>query len=539
MTQAQKSFVKGAAILAAAGIVVKIIGALYRIPLTRVVGDLGMGYYQQAYPVYAAMLVIATAGLPTAISKLVSEKLAKNDYSGAHKTFRAAWLLLLVVGVGMSAAMALLARPISMLQLSQPVVYSLLALSPSLFFVSMISVYRGYFQGLQYMTPTAVSQIVEQIGKLAVGLVLAFWLYAETGRAELGAMGALLGVTISEAIALLYIMAVYRRRRKDILSRLEGEPNKIAAGRLKTMLSQLAAIAVPVTLGALISPIIQAIDTVIVSRTLQGIGYTAVEATSTFGILNGYVNPLINMPAVISLALAMSLVPSISQSKAEKNEEAVQQKASFGLKLALLVGLPCAAGFFLFARPIMTLLYDLSGDKLHMATGLFEMLAVGVLFLTVLQTMTGVLQGLGKPFLPVVSLCVGAGIKIVSSIILIGDPQINIYGAAVGTILCYAAAAVMDVAFVIRRAKMRLSPAGHIFKPVAATAVMAAAAYFIYGAIGAKSNTLGLAAAIFSGLVVYAVMLILIKGLTREELQTIPGGYRIEKFMLKLRLWKD
>ncbi len=539
MTQTQKSFVKGAAILAVAGIIVKIIGACYRIPLARLIGDLGMGYYQQAYPIYATMVVISTAGLPTAISKLVSEKVAKNDFAGAHNTFVVAWRVLLILGIVMSVAMALLAQPISMLQKSAPAVYSLLALSPALFFVSMISAYRGYFQGLQYMVPTAVSQMVEQAGKLAFGLVLAYLIYAETGRPELGAMGALLGVTISEVIALFYMMAMYRRRKNEILAKIEDGPGGMASSQVKAMLIQIVAIAVPVTLGALISPITQAIDTVVVSRTLQGIGYTAEAATSTFGILNGYVNPLINLPAVLSLALAMSLVPTISQSRAENDNAAVGMKSSFGFKLALLVGLPCALAFFLLAEPILNFLYDLSGAKLEMAVGLFQLLSIGVLFLTVIQTMTGVLQGLGKPFLPVISLGVGAVAKVVASIILISNPAINVYGAAIGTLICYAIAAVMDVVFVVRRAKIRISPLNHVIKPVLATVAMGAVIYFVYRALGSHSNSLGVLAALLLGFVVYFLALVLIKGLTRDELEMVPGGGKLERVMVKLRIWKN
>jgi stage V sporulation protein B len=539
MTQIQKNFVKGAAVLAAAGIIVKIIGAFYRIPLARLIDDLGMGYYQQAYPIYATMVVISTAGLPTAISKLVSEKVAKNDFAGAHNTFVVAWRVLLILGIVMSVAMALLARPISMLQKSAPAVYSLLALSPALFFVSMISAYRGYFQGLQYMAPTAVSQMAEQAGKLAFGLVLAYLIYAETGRPELGAMGALLGVTISEVIALFYMMAMYRRRKNEILSKIEGGPGGMEAAQIKAMLIQIVAIAVPVMLGALISPITQAIDTVVVSRTLQGIGYTAEAAVSTFGILNGFVNPLINLPAVISLELAMSLVPTISQSRAENDNAAVGMKSSFGFKLALLVGLPCALAFFLLAEPILNFLYDLSGAKLEMAVGLFRLLSVGVLFLTVIQTMTGVLQGLGKPFLPVISLGVGAAAKVIASVILISNPAINVYGAAIGTLICYAIAAVMDVAFVVRCAKIRVSPLNHVIKPVLATMAMGAAVYLVYRALGSHSNAVGVLAALLLGFIVYFLALVLIKGLTRDELEMAPGGGKLARAMVKLKIWKS
>ncbi len=197
------------------------------------------------------------------------------------------------------------------------------------------------------------------------------------------------------------------------------------------------------------------------------------------------------------------------------------------------MGLPCAVGFLLLARPILGFLYDLSGSKMDMAAGLFRMLSLGVLFLTVIQTMTGILQGLGKPYLPVISLGIGVVVKTAASIILISDPELNIYGAAVGTILCYAVAAVINVVFVVRRAKIRLSLMGHILKPAAATAVMGVTAYALYGAIEAYSNTLGVLAAVVAGLIVYMLALVLMKGLAREELAMVPGGEKLGRAMVK------
>ncbi len=539
MSEKQKSFVKGAAILAAAGIIVKIIGAVFRIPLANLIGPEGLGYYQFAYPIYAALLVVSTAGLPTAISKMVSERIAKDDYAGAHYTFQVAWRVLLVLGVATSLIMFALAGPISSLQQSPPAIYSLLTISPALFFVSMISAYRGYFQGLQYMTPTAVSQLLEQVGKLCIGLSAAKILYDTTGRPELGAMGAILGVTISEVVSLAYMMIVYRRRKGEIISHIAVLDPKGASKNFKPILKQIAIIAIPVTLGACVNPIVQSLDSFIVSRTLQEIGYSQQLATSTFGLLTGYVNPLINMPAVLSLALAMSLVPAISESKAKNDSAGVSSKSSFGFKLALLVGLPASLAFIILAQPIIQLLYSsLSADKALIAANLLQLSAFGVMFLTMIQTMTGILQGFGKQLVPVISLAIGAVAKVIVSILLIRIPSINIYGAAIGTIVCYAIAAVLDIIFAVRYTKFKLSPLNHIIKPVMASLVMGAGVYLAYRLVGPHSNTLGVLAAIVVGLIVYLLMLIFTKGLTQEELAMVPGGGKLEKVMKKLKVWK-
>lgn len=538
MSQTQKNFVKGAAILGIAGIIVKIIGAFFRIPLTNIIGSEGIGYYQMAYPIYSMLLVISTAGLPTAISKLVAEHVAQDNFADAHYTFQVAWRVLLVLGIATSGVMIFLAQPISQLQQSPPAAYSLLAISPALFFVALISAYRGYFQGLQYMVPTAVSQLLEQVFKLIAGLFLADFLYKLTDKVEFGAMGAVIGVSISEIVAMLYIMITYKRRKGNIISRIRNLDPQGASKRFKKIFKQIIIIAVPVTLGACVMPIVNAIDSFIVPTSLQKIGNTQEVSASLYGMLTGVVNPLINMPAVLSLALAMSLVPAISQSQAQDDARSVAEKSSFGFKLALLVGLPCAIGLFLLAEPVITLLYrSLKPGEVEIAVPLLQLAASEILFLTMIQTMTGILQGFGKPVLPVISLAVGAVVKIALSIVLIGDPDINIYGAVLGTIACYAIAAVMDVAFVVINTNFKLSIANHILKPVLASVALGIVVWLVYRAIGNISNTLGVTAAIIAGLLIYLIVLMLTKGLTPEELKMVPGGDKIKRLMIKLRIW--
>lgn len=539
MTQTQKNFVKGAAILGVAGLIVKIIGAFFRIPLTNIIGSEGIGYYQMAYPIYSMLLVVSTAGLPTAISKLVAEHVAQENYAGAHYTFQIAWRVLFVFGIATTAIMAFMAQPISQLQQSPPAFYSLLAIAPALFFVSMISAYRGYFQGLQYMVPTAVSQLLEQLFKLIAGLYLADFLFKLTGKAEFGAMGAVVGVSISEIVAMFYIMITYQRRKGEIISHIRSLDPKGASKRFKKIFTQILVIAVPVTLGACVMPIVNAIDSFVVPTSLQVIGNSQEMSASLYGVLTGVVNPLINMPAVLSLALAMSLVPAISQSQAQGDKKSVAEKSSFGFKLALLVGLPCTIGLYLLAQPIISLLYrGLEPFEVEIAAPLLQLAAAEVLFLTMIQTMTGILQGFGKPVLPVISLAIGAVVKIALSIVLIKDPNINIYGAVMGTIACYALAAVLDIAFVVINTRFRLGFLDHILKPVVSSAALGAAVWFVYDRLSSYSNTIGVAAAILAGLLAYLIVLMLTKGLTPEELKMVPGGDKIKRLMIKLRIWK-
>lgn len=537
MTEKQKSFVKGAAILGVAGLIVKIIGAVFRIPLVNAVGTEGMGYYNVAYPVYALLLVISTAGLPTAISKMVSQQAAVGDYTAAHNTFKVAFNVLLLGGLFTSAIMFMVSTWVADFVAQPKGVYALMAISPALFFVALLSAYRGYFQGMQMMMPTALSQVIEQVGKLAFGLYLAYELMP--GGPEYGAAGALIGVAISEACSFVYIMASYRMRKKSILINVDAARLGRGALSFKHTLKKLLLIAVPVTLGACVMPIVTAIDSVIISRNLQAIGYTQQASASMYGALTGVVNPLINMPAVLSLALAMSLVPSISESQAKKDIRQIQLKSAFGLKLALLLGLPCSLGFALLAGPIIKLLFgSITGDEFALSVSLLQFLSLGVLFLTLVQSMTGVLQGLGKPGLPVVGLCLGAAVKVFVSIWLIRNPNFNIMGAAIGTMACYAIAAAFDVAFVVQQVKVHISMPDHILKPAAATAIMGVAAFAVYQWVGGTSNTLGVLAAVCIAGCVYLLALSFMNVITKEEMSLMPGGRKVRRLLKKVKLWR-
>lgn len=536
MTEKQKSFVKGAAILGIAGLIVKVIGAVFRIPLVNAVGTEGMGYYNVAYPVYALLLVISTAGIPTAISKMVSEKVAVGDYTAAHNTFRVAFRLLILVGLFTSAIMFAASTWIANNIVLQPKgTLSLMAISPALFFVAVLSAYRGYFQGMQLMAPTAVTQVIEQVGKLFFGLYLAY-LWMPAGP-EYGAAGALVGVSISEVCALVYIMGMYRRRKREIMRtvdkrRLGGKDQKS-----KATVKKLLLIAIPVTLGGCVMPIVASIDSVIILRSLLEIGASQQAAASMYGMLTGVVNPLINMPAVLSLALAMSLVPSISESLAQRDLKQLKTKAAFGFKLAIFIGLPAAFGFALLAGPIIHMLFrSIVQTEFDLSVSLLQILSLGVLFLTLVQSMTGVMQGLGKPSLPVIGLAAGAVVKVFVSIWLIRDPDINIVGAVVGTMCCYAIAAIMDVAFVIKNVKLRLSLPDHILKPVIATALMGGVAVLVYRTVAVYSNTLGVLAAILLAILVYGLALSFMHAITKEEMSLMPGGGRMGRLMRRTRL---
>jgi len=538
MSNKQKSFVAGAAILGGMGLIVKVIGAIFRIPLTNIIGTDGIGIYGVAYPVYTTLLVISTAGLPAAISRMVSERVSVGDYKGAHKVFTIAFSVLLALGIASTTIMLLVADKYAASVSVPDAALSLKMIAPALLFVSVMSAYRGYFQGLQMMSPTAFSQLVEQVVKLGAGLYLASQFL--TRGVEYGAAGALLGVSIAEAFALLFMIIVYQKNRKDIKERCH-----LSTGRsyqsARSIPADLVYIALPITLGGCVMPLIGLLDSIIIPTSLISIGYTQSAATSTFGVLTGPVNTLVNMPAVLSLALCMSLVPAISEARVQRNVALVGSRSAMGFKLAVLIGFPCAAGMFLLAEPIMRLLYSgLGADELRLAAELLKISAISILFLTMLQTMTGILQGSGHQFIPLINLAIGAAIKVILSLKLIRIPELNIKGAAIGTAVCYGIAAILNIIAMIRYAKPKVRPLSSLIMPILSTAVMGVAVYLLYALLSKfVGNTISTLLAIAGAVVVYAVMLLITGALAREDMQYIPGGSKLIRLMNKLGLWRQ
>ncbi len=527
MEKKKGSFVQGAAILGIAGLIVKVIGAAFRIPLANTIGLIGTSYYDTAYPYYSWLLVISTSGLPTAISKMVSERVTLGDYRGAHRVFATAMQILCCIGLLTSILMFFGSDYIARLHMLPEATYCFKALAPALFFVALMCAYRGYMQGMQQMVPTAISQVVEQVGKLVVGLSLAF-LLLDKGP-EYAAMGALIGVTVSELLALLYVMLSYRRRWPKIRARLERSVRR----EVEPVAGRLIAIALPITIGASISPLSSVVDSALIIRILLKLGYAKETAQTAFSLMRTNVATLTNMPGVLTMALAMSLVPAISAFSAKRDHAGIQDTARLGLKLALIIGLPCAVGLFVLASPILSMLYpNLTEGELTLAVDLMHTSSIGVIFLSLVQSMTGVIQGMGKPNVPVFNLFIGFVLKVASLLALMNIPQVNIQGAAVSTVVCYAFAGIADTIYVIRRAKLRLGLVDVLLKPVLSSGVMGFVVFMIYSFMQEMEHqVLPTLAAVAVGVFAYGVMAIYFRFFSRGELAYIPGGQRIRKLM--------
>lgn len=533
MTKKNDSFLKGALILTVAGFLVKILGAVYRIPLALMIKDEGMGLYQMAYPIYITLLSISTAGLPTAISKMVAEDMALGRYKNAYKIFVVSAAVLAFVGIFLTMVLISSARMLSVKVLQNPkAYYPIMSIAPAIFFVSLMSSFRGFFQGLQDMIPSAISQVVEQIGRVIAVFVLATLLLPR--GVEYAAAGAAFGPVAGAVAGLLVLIIMYVRRRKDLIYQMQGDIT-LQPESVLHIVYRLFVFAIPITLGGLIAPIMNLADVAIVSRRLQVAGFSVTRAAELYGQLTGMAGPLINLPVVVTTALSASLVPAISEAVAIKNTRLVAKRADTGMRVSMIFSLPAAVGMFILAEPITTLLYKNSEAGVSL-----EMLSWGVVFLALTQTTTGILQGIGHTMIPVRNIIVGAVAKISLNYFLTSVPYINIKGAALGTVIGYLIPALLNFLAVAHLTGMLVDIKYMIIKPALASALMGLAVRFSFTkllAMGLGQNKVTIAAIVLGG-IVYPLSLLLIGGLKRDDLEFLPGGTKLVTLLSKFGVFR-
>lgn len=530
-----QSFLKGAFILGLAGILIKVMGAFFRIPLGNLIGAEGMGYYQAAYPVYTLFLTLATAGFPTALAKLVSEKNAMGDYKGANKIFRVSYVTLFLTGLIAFFVFFFGAEYIVNNIMKNPGAYfAMLAIAPALLFVPVMSAYRGYFQGRQEMEKIAISQIGEQFFRVILGIALAYYLMKISGP-ELGAAGAIMGATIGAVFSILYLIITYivegKKRKVEIEKSRHFEDETVT-----TILKRLLIVAIPITIGASVMPLVNMIDNVIVIRRLEVAGFSPAKANEMFGQLTGMAMAIVNLPSVLTVAMSMSLVPAISEAFTRGNKQQAIKDTKNGIKVTLLMVLPAAFGMASLAHPIMELLYP---KEPPIVGQILLFLTPCVVFLGLIQTMNGILQGMGKPMVPVIALIFGMSAKVIISYTLTAVPSINILGSALGTVSAYSIAVLFELFYIIKVLKVKFSPMEFLIKPLITVITMFVCVklgYSIFASlVGGKLATI---LSVLVGAVVYVVVLILVGGIKKEELLTMPKGNKIYSILKKVKLMK-
>ncbi len=524
------SFVAGAAILAFAGVLCKIIGVLIRIWAYDIIGEAGMVYYEVVFPFYSWLLIISSSGVPTAISRMVSERFSIGDFAGARRIFRRALALLALVGLLTTAVLCFGAGFFAntVLEKDDSYILSFTSLAPALFFVSCMCAYRGYLQGAQHMTGTGLSQLTEQVVKCIVGLTLAArWI---SRGPEYGAAGVLLGVTVSEFVALLVVMG-FRVKNRRLYMPLGADPLPKSD---KPVIPELLHIAVPITLGASIIPITSMLDVKMIFACM-GRYMSEAAVNQRYVALSTNVRSLINLPASLTTALAMSIVPAISGARARQDRSAMHHFAGLGLKLSMAIGMPCAVGLFVLGGPIIRMLFSsIQPDSLKIAASIMRVASLSVIFISLVQTMTGALQGMGKQRWPVWSLLAGGVLKVLSNYIFLSMPSVNILGASISNVICYGVAGVIDTILVLKLTGLKIRLWDMFLKPLVCALGMGCAVYFAYMGLHAlRPGTIATLASVCVGVGVYFLLAMATGLFTSEELDSIPGGGRIKRFLSK------
>jgi len=541
MTDTSKSekFLKGTFILTIASFVVKVIGSLNWIFVSRILGGEGIGLYQMAFPIYFFAMTISQAGVPVAISIITAERVALNDIFGARRVFKISMALMFATGIFFSVLTYFSAQWLIDLHFIRDAraYMSVVVLAPTVFFVTFLAASRGYLQGWQRMTPTAVSQIVEQIFRVITMIVLADLLlpwgldYAAAGAS----LGALAGAVTGLIVLVYFHIKLNRDIEKNFGADLKPSPQTETESTL-SIIKRLFKLALPVSAASIMLPVVSNLDLMIVPQRLEVAGYSVRQATELFGYLNGMAVPLINLATILTASLAVSIVPAISEARALKDTARIFRQTAAAVRISNFVCFPAFVIIFFLATPISSLIYNAPG-----AGPAVMISAVSIILLGLHQVSTGVLQGLGHTTIPMVNMILAACAKVALNWTLTAIPAFGIMGAAWATAADMGVAAFINLYFIYKYIgyKMEL---GQLFKTILSAAIMSVVVKFFYDftIVEWHSEVISTFGAVIVGCVVYVAATAITGGLLREDMERIPmiGRFGV-KFFRRLGIFKD
>ena len=521
MSKSTEKFMKGTLILSVAALFAKVLSAFFRLPLAALIGDIGMGYYGYGYPIYTLCTAIAIVGIPSTIAKLVAEKRVIGQYKEAHLIFKHTLKFMIGLGAALSVLLAVGAPfLIRAFKWEAQTIYSLWGLALSPLFVCIMGVYRGYFQGMQNMMPTAISQVIENLGRVVVGLLLAYTFLPDVAKAAGGAsFGAVAGGVCGAAVLAL----IYIKKRPEITQEMKQQTTTVSSDvTFKTIVKTVLWIAIPISIGAAVNSVMNFMDSALVSSRLISIGVSELDATAYFGQITK-VASLINFPLTFGMALVVGVVPAIAEAMAKKDTKEVQDKIELGTRFALLISLPAAVGLAVLATPIMKLLYPTAPE----GGTVLAVSALSIAFVMLGQAFTGIQQGMGRVWVPVKALLYAAIVKGIFNYILVASP-LKVTGAAVASIIGYAVFAGYNYLAMRKTTGYKLDVSLVLVKPIIASLVMGACAWGTYSGLGlvldntsSKSNALMTLLGVGVGAVVYAVVLYYIGGISKQDINQI------------------
>ncbi len=519
--------------LALSGILVKVIGLVYKIPLTNLIKSEGMGYFNSAYTIYTFFYMLSSAGLPVAISLLVSRAVSVGNRPRVRRIFLSAFMIFASFGALGSLLMYLFAEPFASLLGNSPASDAIRAISPTLVFVCIISVIRGYFQGHRYMLPTALSQIIEALGKMILGMLLASSAIRLSMGYSSAATGAALGLSIGMGISLLYLVLHILFFRGE---KYYGEIyDKMPPGSFSSVIKELLKASLPITLSASVLSMTNTLDLALVMRSLRNIGLSAEASNAAYGNYTALALPLFNLPIIFITPISNTVVPYIAGSLSARREKDTVFAISSALRTCALIAFPCAFGLCALSGPILKLLFD---DSLALAASpLLEALSPSVIFLS-LATVTGaILQALSRPIVPVVSMIVGALVKALSCPIFIRF--FSIKGAPYSTLLCYFTVSAINFVFLAITLRKRPNFFAILLKPLACALGSSLLCKVFYVAIARiAGNAVSCLASIALAVVVYALLILLVGYITEDEIKMLPMGVKLLKILERIKKTK-
>lgn len=513
-----RSFAGGAVVLAASNVVCRLLGFLFKIPLANLIGREGMGYFSFAYQIFGVVTVAAVSGIPVALSRIVAERtLGGLERQNGVSILKQATALFSTAGLAASAVLLAFSRVISRTAGSEPSWYCVAVLAPSAFFVSMTAAFRGYYQGLADMVPTAVSQIADAVFKLVIGVAAAYYLYENACPPEIVAAGAVAGVTVGSAIGFAVLTIVGKRRERIKRSGVNKE-------RERGIKRRIILTALPITAGAFLSSLINIIDAMLIMNRLQAAGFSPTAATELYGAYTGYAVTLHTLPFALTSAIAASIIPVVaaSASRASAGKARLKKSVNTALRLTSIISFPCAALFCLMPQQLLSLMFSRASD-VRMAAPLLAELAVATALAALSSVTSAILQAAGWTNIPVIAAVAGGVAKLASNYFLIGIEKVNISGAPIGTTVYCLIVFAVNLAAIVKKFGFMPKVSDFLLKPAACGGLAAFTAYWIYKGLtpylsGATSVLTGLLAA---G-AVYITVLILTGAVNGEDRSLLP-----------------
>ena len=495
----KQSLIKGSLILGIAGMLTRFLGIFFRWPLFMLIGDEGVGYYQMVYPLYMFFIAMAS-GIPIAMSKMISESNAISDIKTSFQVVKESAILTIFIGTGTSLILFFFSKQIiNFLNWDYKAYYSLIGISFAPMIISFVTVLRGFFQGFQNMTPSAISQILEQIGRVVFGVGLSYILL-EKGI-EFSAGAASFGATAGGILAGLFLYFQYRKTKKSFkIIKVKSNPD---------ILTKILKISIPISLGATVGTIMSLIDSILVPQKLLQAGFNKTQSTILYAQLTGKASVIVNIPLTLSIALCTSLIPIIAESYVLKRREEIKSKVNLSIKMSAVIAVPCMFGLFFMAEPIMRFILPGRSE----GGNILKYLSLSIPFIIITQTTTSILQSVGSYIIPIINLLIGCILKIILTIVLVPISYINIYGAVIASVSAYVIVAILNVIAMKKKLGLKLNPYDNFVKPSYASIFMIIGVLLSYSYLfkNTSSNGVSCLLSILLGVIIYIMGIIILK----------------------------